>query len=578
MHEALAFRIDGARMAELSRRRGRAGAWLFSLGAFGMLFGSFWMLWGVVVVLTGVGIGNGIIVFFFGGAGPALGAAIVAWAGVRRRRDAEALIEVRLLAEGRPDVTLDEAAALLGRDPTGLMRLAGQHGAATPVQSSGFRPPAPVAVNTEALAAFRRSRLRRALILALCALAVLAFATLWIVVGVAGIATGEWLVGLLLLIPGGAFPMAGATALAWRALVSWRRSARAARLAAALASRTVTSMDDLAARMSVAPGAARSTAHEALERGLVPRATLARLLEPSHAGGSRPPPSPVPLSAWLGRTLENAWLVEAQLSQGGMGAVFRGRGLQGGEPVAIKVLLPEAMGSEEALRRFELEAISASRLGHPGIVRIHHFARSPEGAAYMVMDLLEGETLETRLQRRGVLPWVEARRIAIEVGEALAVAHDAGLIHRDIKPANVFVTAERAVLLDFGLVKPLGETAVSRMTTSGVVAGTPLYMSPEQARGEPLDVRSDVYGLAVVTYEMVAGVPPFFDKTVAEVYARLLRETAPRLEQVAPGTCPAALDAALQRALSPAPADRQPTVRALTAELAAIPVADALTG
>ena len=160
MHEALAFRIDGARMAELSRRRGRAGAWLFSLGAFGMLFGSFWMLWGVVVVLTGVGIGNGIIVFFFGGAGPALGAAIVAWAGVRRRRDAEALIEVRLLAEGRPDVTLDEAAALLGRDPTGLMRLAGQHGAATPVQSSGFRPPAPVAVNTEALAARAWTRRR----------------------------------------------------------------------------------------------------------------------------------------------------------------------------------------------------------------------------------------------------------------------------------------------------------------------------------------------------------------------------------------------------------------------------------
>lgn len=582
--ESLAFRIDGTRTAELARRRARRGGWLLGLGGFGLLFGTFWMLWGVIVVLTGVGIGNGIIVFFFGGVGPALGASIVTWAGVRRRRDAEELIQLGLLAEGRPDVSLDEAAELLGRGPgdvAALMRLAGQSGAATPVQGSGFRPPMSRTVDTQRLRAFRGARLRRTLLLGVAAMGVLGFATLWVVVGIAGIATGEWVVGLLLLIPGGAFPLFGSVALAWRALSNWRRAARAARLAAAFASRTLASLDDLARRMRVSPGDARATALEALELGLVSREALAQILDPSRSAPP-PAPAPLPLEAWVGRTLKGTWLVEAPLAHGGMGAVFRARHLATGSGYAVKLLLPDALGAPDALRRFELEAIAASRLGHPGIVRVHDFDKTEDGTAFMVMDLLEGETLEARLQRRGSLPWVEAQRIVLEVGDALAAAHDAGLLHRDIKPPNVFLAkspeGERAVLLDFGLVKPLGESAVSRMTTSGVVAGTPLYMSPEQARGEALDVRSDVYGLAVVAYEMLAGVPPFFDKTVAEVYARLMRETAPPLGQVAPGACPPALDAALSRALSPAPAARPASVRELLAELASIREPGVLAG
>ncbi|GMV19387.1 MAG: serine/threonine protein kinase [Polyangiaceae bacterium] len=582
--ESLAFQIDGPRAFELSRRRARRGTWLLGLGGFGLLFGTFWMLWGVIVVLTGVGIGNGIIVFFFGGVGPALGAAIVSWAGARRRRDAEALVELALLSEGRPDIGLEEAADFLGRDArevAGLMRLAGQGGAATPVQSSGFRPARPSVVDTAALLVFRRARLRRTLLLALAAMGVLGFATLWVVVGVAGIATGEWVVGLLLLIPGGAFPLLGSLALGWRALTNWRRAARAARLAAAFASGTLTHLEDLAQRMRVSEGDTRATALEALELGLVPREALAKILEPSRGAPARSP-APLPLDAWVGRALDGGLRVEGLLAHGGMGAVFRARNLTTGQSYAVKVLLPDMVASPDALRRFELEAVAASRLGHPGIVRVHDFARSEDGAAYLVMDLLEGETLEARLQRLGTLPWVEARRIVLEVGDALACAHEAGLLHRDIKPANVFLSrtreGERAVLLDFGLAKPLGESAKSRMTTSGLVAGTPLYMSPEQARGEHLDVRSDVYGLAVVAYEMIAGVPPFFDKTVAEVYARLLRETAPRLGQVAPGSCPAALDAILTRALSPAPAERPASVRELLAELASVPQPSAAAG
>src|SRR6185437_1275139 len=116
--------------------------------------------------------------------------------------------------------------------------------------------------------------------------------------------------------------------------------------------------------------------------------------------------------------------------------------------------------------------------------------------------------------------WAEARRVAGEIGEALAAAHDRGLLHRDLKPANVFLAKgpgapERAVLLDFGLAKQLGDESVSRLTQSGAAVGTPLYMSPEQARGEALDVRSDVYGLGAVVFEMVTGTPPFFDRTLA---------------------------------------------------------------
>jgi len=572
--ESLAFRLVPNELEALAKKRGRRGAWLFGLGAFGLLFGTFWMFWGAIVLLTGVGVVNALIVFFFGGVGPTVGAVIVTWAGISRRRDAEELRQLGALQEGRPELTLDEVQAFLGRDERAsatLLRLATEAGAAFPVRASGVRPALELPLDLAKLRAFRRSRFRRSLLLAASAVLVLGFATLWVVVGIAGIATGEWLVGLLLLIPGGAFPTLGAIALAWRALTNSRRSARAARVSAALLSPAVTSLAELARRTGLGIDSTRKTLLEAVELGIVPRDALGRLLEPLAAPA---PSAPLPLEAWPGRTIEGRWQVESPLAQGGMGAVFRARDLALGRSVALKVLLPGALGSPEALARFELEAQRAGSIGHPGLVRVHAFGRTPDGNAFLVMDLLEGETLESLLARRGTLPWQRARRIAAEIGAALSAAHALGLLHRDIKPSNVFLarsdTGENAVLLDFGLVKPMDETAVSRMTQSGLVAGTPLYMSPEQARGESLDVRSDVYALAVVTYEMIAGVPPFFDKTVAEVYARLLREAAPRLSGVAPGACPEALSRVLERALSLAREERPENVTAFVQELEAV--------
>jgi serine/threonine-protein kinase len=206
-------------------------------------------------------------------------------------------------------------------------------------------------------------------------------------------------------------------------------------------------------------------------------------------------------------------------------------------------------------------------LGHPNIVAVHDFDKTEEGTPFLVMDLLEGETLARRLDRQGSLPWEAAQTIALEVGSGLATAHDHGLLHRDVKPANIFLAeatssgGQRAVLVDFGLVRPVDPNA-SRITATGVPVGTPLYMSPEQARGELVDVRSDLYGLAAVVYEMVTGAPPFFDRTLAEVYARLLNDPAPLASSVAPEACPPGLDEVLARALAKRPSDRFAEARA----------------
>lgn len=576
--QGIGFALAPAALRALGRKRARGGTWLLSFSVLGLLFGTFWMFWGVIVFLTGVGLRNGVIVFLFGGVGPNLGASLMAWAAVRRRREAEELEQLAIYAEQQTDLTSHEAAHLLcvpHPHANQLLQLAASKGAAQLVQSSGLRPALPMGPDREKLVVFRRARRRRALWLAVAAVPVLGFATLWIVVGVAGIATGEWVIGLILLIPGGLFPLAGSIVLANRALRSWRRAAWAARLAAIVSTGNPRDLEHLAERLGLKPRDTRSVAAEALDLGIVPRDRLARLLSPAAATPSREQQLlPATPEGWLGRTLGGSWRVDALLAQGGMGAVYRTTHVPSGRQYALKIMLPDVATGPEALRRFEQEAHAASQLGHAGIATIHELGHIDERTAYLVMDLLEGETLEARLQRLGCLPWQEALHIALQVGDALSCAHDAGLLHRDLKPANVFLartpTGERAMLLDFGLVKHVDSTEESRRTSSGVVAGTPLYMSPEQARGEALDVRSDLYGLAVVTYEMIAGVPPFFDKTVAEVYARLLREAAPALGRFAPGGHPAELERVLAQALATAPEQRPENVRVLLAQLSSL--------
>ena len=299
---------------------------------------------------------------------------------------------------------------------------------------------------------------------------------------------------------------------------------------------------------------------------------------------SEPPrASSPPIST--GAVLGDAYRIEEPLGQGGMGAVYAARHLRTGRRYAVKTMLAGASASEDAIRRFEREATAASALGHPGIVQVHDFNVAPGGLFYLVMDLLEGETLEGRM-KHATLPWAEAQRIAIELCAALGAAHEHGLLHRDIKPSNIFLakaartaSAERVVLVDFGLVKSIAESSIG-LTSTGAVVGTPMYMSPEQARGEGLDVRSDLYSLAAVIFEAVTGAPPFLDRTMASVYARLLHDPPPRASQSAKRSIPRAVDDVLVRALAKDRAARYPTARELGEALAgiredAVPVAPA---
>jgi len=297
------------------------------------------------------------------------------------------------------------------------------------------------------------------------------------------------------------------------------------------------------------------------------------------SSGSAPPSAPISFGTVLG-----SYRIEEPLGRGGMGEVFAARHLRTGRRYAVKTILAGANASEAAIRRFEREATAASALGHPGIVQVHDFDQAPGGRFYLVMDLLEGETLDKRIDRDGALAWKDAQRIALELCDALAAAHDQSLIHRDIKPGNIFLarasgvsgssgapSKERTVLVDFGLVKPIEESG-SMLTSEGAVVGTPMYMSPEQARGEALDVRSDTYSLAAVIFEMTTGAPPFLDRSIASVYARLLNEPPPLASAVSKAKSPApkALDDVLSRALAKDRAARYASARDLGAALAAI--------
>ncbi|MCB9601645.1 MAG: serine/threonine protein kinase [Sandaracinus sp.] len=275
----------------------------------------------------------------------------------------------------------------------------------------------------------------------------------------------------------------------------------------------------------------------------------------------------------LGLVLAGTWRVEGFLGAGGMGHVYDVTHVRTGRRYALKTLLPDARLSADSLRRFEREARAASALGHPGLVAVHDFDRHA-GVDFLVMDRLEGETLDERLRREGTLPWETARGIARELADALDAAHAAGLLHRDVKPGNVFLArdgrGERAVLLDFGLAKPIDDATTSRITATGAAVGTPLYMSPEQARGEALDVRTDVYGLAATLYEMITGAPPFLEPTVARAYHRLLSEPALPASRLAPQPVPPELDALLVAALAKDPDARPADARRFAEALASV--------
>ncbi|UCF20288.1 MAG: PD40 domain-containing protein [Gemmatimonadota bacterium] len=242
---------------------------------------------------------------------------------------------------------------------------------------------------------------------------------------------------------------------------------------------------------------------------------------------------------------------------GAMALVYRAEDLKLGREVALKVLRPElaaAVGHERFLNEVEI----AAGLAHPNILPLHDVGEA-EGLVYYVMPYVEGESLRARLAREGPLEVGEATRIAREVAEALEHAHGKGIVHRDIKPANILLLAEHAVVSDFGVARAIGETVDD--PTFSAATGTPAYMSPEQASGSPdVDGRSDLYSLGCVLHEMLTGAPPGYDSDPRAVLVPtpnpLVSPTSPEREAV-----PAAVEAALARAIARDPADRYTTAR-----------------
>src|SRR6185503_7246147 len=248
--------------------------------------------------------------------------------------------------------------------------------------------------------------------------------------------------------------------------------------------------------------------------------------------GNAAPSAVDPLFLSLQEALAGHYALERELGRGGMAIVYLARDVRLDRPVAIKLLPPHLAAHDKLRDRFIREARTAARLSHPHIVPIHA-VEEVRGYVFYVMSYVDGETLAERVANRGPLPPRETSRVLQEVAGALAAAHAEGVVHRDVKPANILLerATGRAMVTDFGIARAAdgAETAV------GELLGTPEYMSPEQAAGEAVDARSDVYSLGVVAYYVVSGQLPFPAPTIQAVLAKQLTQVPPPVASLTPG-------------------------------------------
>ena len=276
-------------------------------------------------------------------------------------------------------------------------------------------------------------------------------------------------------------------------------------------------------------------------------------------------------ASYEGAVIDGKYAVRGLLGRGGMGAVYRAENTRIGKPVAIKVLVRGHAKGSDAERRFVREARIAGSLGHPNIVEIYDLGTLENGVPFQVMELLEGETLSARIKHEGAMAIDETLDFAEQVLSALDVAHARGIVHRDLKPENVFLAQRNGVtsakLLDFGISKTLGDETLS-LTRTGAVVGTPYYLAPEQARGEPVDARCDVWAMGVLLYEALTGRLPYRESNYNKLLVAILttRPVAPR--EVRPAL-PEPIEQLILRAMAHDPAERFATGGAMLEALRA---------
>jgi serine/threonine-protein kinase len=251
-----------------------------------------------------------------------------------------------------------------------------------------------------------------------------------------------------------------------------------------------------------------------------------------------------------------------KLGEGGMGAVYLGEHVKMGRKSAIKVMAGSMASDPDAIARFNREAANAARINHPNVCAIYDFGETPDGIIYLAMEFIEGESLGAVLDREGILPPARAVDIVRQTAEALQAAHDLGIVHRDLKPDNIMLARGRGgvevvKVVDFGIAKAMTGDEGQQVTKTGLVVGTPEYMSPEQLSGDVLDGRSDVYSLALVCYRMLTGTFPFPSETAQEMMIKRLTDLPQPLDAARPGVAhPPALQQVMDHALARMPADR----------------------
>ncbi len=273
-------------------------------------------------------------------------------------------------------------------------------------------------------------------------------------------------------------------------------------------------------------------------------------------------------SVWIGRIIDGRYKIVELLGEGGMGAVFAAEQLRLQKDVAVKIILPEFVDDAQILARFQREAMATAKIEHPHVASAIDFGPLPEGGMFLVIQLVRGRSLRELLGIQKRMPWQQACTVAGQIADGLAAAHNLGIVHRDLKPDNILLETKEdgsyiAKVLDFGIARIVPESDMTEgnvdpqvLTRVGTVVGTPGYMAPEQATGERVDGRADLYALGVMLWESIAGRQLWSAPTLGEVFAKQFQEDPPSLSEQIGGMVPGTLEELLRELLAREPKNR----------------------